>query len=812
MLSKIKVEESGDIGSDGMNVIFACEEETNLLPSLTSTKRFEKFKPNAEILQKEIGNIKKEIKFQEKLLTKVSLLEKEQSEIRKVLNEVLLKQSSNAAIDSINCVETNGDDDIYESSDSESDNEVKNERIRLPCRASMNSMNEIQQIHRERMGSIINSNLHYKKKLGVQQNIENKDRKHSLRVEISGFKSLLKQVQRDQDRELSTSMEYDRSLSMLKMEVMKLQRELCSCLKEENIKRIENSIELKRKEIKTYVEDFIIKFREETNLNAKMNFAKLESWVSDHETFSNRRQSKLEGIVSSCAKKGDLNMLHDNMIMDNDKVWKKINKIDTFVGNSHVSIESVKDFIAVTKIKNCFFNLRRNKLTLGWSIWKHFLRAQQELKITSISRLRSMRKVIKHQICGILRLGFISWKDFVRYSRYVTERKTKAGKKVETGMRKLIYGTRDSAFRKWRCMSVMYKIDLYENKETSEEGTNANYSEREISITTAISSFDKDIQSAVLFLAREIEKVKNKDIKKLREDWEIECDITLQRNEENHANIMKSINQRSTVFDLKVNDRIESMASTLSDFKMKLESQQNSLDETQIKLRRIEEIHGRKIDILHEHKESVEHRGHNLKCTLEQAREDIELLSKNHELSLIKISALEKNFRSLKDDNSEAKQDLLDSKSKIECHWDKNQSAFAQYEDRTSKAEAAISVTREDAENFRTMSSSKLMKINEVIYAPGIPKPELDKIAQNCILYELKAKEKNYAPSLNSMEEKDGINIADYMAAFAYDYSAWIAYEADRGSILKVINGANIDALTYADDDIETRRISLLEK
>jgi len=50
-----------------------------------------------------------------------------------------------------------------------------------------------------------------------------------------------------------------------------------------------------------------------------------------------------------------------------------------------------------------------------------------------------------------------------------------------------------------------------------------------------------------------------------------------------------------------------------------------------------------------------------------------------------------------------------------------------------------------------------------------------------------------------------------HIAAFAHDYAAWIAYEADCEGLMCVIAGKNPEDTLYSDDDIALRRTALLE-
>ena len=53
------------------------------------------------------------------------------------------------------------------------------------------------------------------------------------------------------------------------------------------------------------------------------------------------------------------------------------------------------------------------------------------------------------------------------------------------------------------------------------------------------------------------------------------------------------------------------------------------------------------------------------------------------------------------------------------------------------------------------------------------------------------------------------MDIQSEIAAFAHDYAAWIAYQADHESLLRLIAGTNPESVIYAEDDNISRRKEL---
>lgn len=103
-------------------------------------------------------------------------------------------------------------------------------------------------------------------------------------------------------------------------------------------------------------------------------------------------------------------------------------------------------------------------------------------------------------------------------------------------------------------------------------------------------------------------------------------------------------------------------------------------------------------------------------------------------------------------------------------------------------------------------------KIHSILDAPGLNKPKLDTMVMECGLYERVAKEKNYVVAINSVYNgNEEVDLSASIAAFSYDYAAWIAYQADHESLMRAIAGTDPAELVYSDEDTESRRKHLLD-
>lgn len=58
-------------------------------------------------------------------------------------------------------------------------------------------------------------------------------------------------------------------------------------------------------------------------------------------------------------------------------------------------------------------------------------------------------------------------------------------------------------------------------------------------------------------------------------------------------------------------------------------------------------------------------------------------------------------------------------------------------------------------------------------------------------------------------KEEEEADVPSEIVAFAHDYAAWVAYQADHESLLKLITGINPEDQVYAEDDMVSRRKEL---
>lgn len=747
------------------------------------------------VLESYLEIILNEIKYQATILSKISKLEDEQSEMRKEFNEFRIGDSSSSALDAINKSEKNGNGGRMSTY-------VENKKD-VPFSQNLYQSND------DLIDEVYHTNSN-----GYMDELTIGEMNRNFRKDLIGLKTIIRQIQKNQDNEVASSLENDRKLSMLKMEVVKLHREVSSCLIGTQITKLKGSLDHQKKEIENYVNEILLNLRLEVDTEAKNNFSKLESWCSEHKLLSEKRQLKLEKVLSFCAKSCDLMALQDNVHIDSNEVWKKVKSMDWHMKQNQIAIKFMRESIAITTFRRNYLNMKRKLIAHGWLKWQNFIKKQNEASITSLKKLRLMKKVIKHQMGGLKRLGFIAWKDFVRCDRVSQGKRDKATQMVYRRMRNMLLRPRDSAFRRWHQITVMEKVDLFQMGDGSyyEEEIESDFTEN-FSIVKAITSFGRDINGAISFLARELDKIKTRDIRSLRRDWEIERDEVNQRYEKSMIDALHQMDRRTTAFEAKINESVQELCDEVSKLRSQVSSQERELNGTKKKVEKIETVHGKRIDILHEKNEKNEEEVLILRGELQRANEGIQCLFTELSKSRDHFQKLTQESIEISKNHDETKQELREAKLAIERNLDHSNKMINENRDHCDILNKQLDFTNNSLESFKNTTLSDLMEIRDILNAPGVQKPCLSLMVDHCITYEKIAKEKNYIVAINSVYDgTKEIDIPGDIAAFAFDYGAWIAYQADREVITKTIVGANPDEILYVDDEIESRRRTLLER
>jgi len=148
---------------------------------------------------------------------------------------------------------------------------------------------------------------------------------------------------------------------------------------------------------------------------------------------------------------------------------------------------------------------------------------------------------------------------------------------------------------------------------------------------------------------------------------------------------------------------------------------------------------------------------------------------------------------------------------------------------RCDSLEKELNITKSELLHFQDACQSENEKMQACIYQPGMEKPSLERIVKVGHAYENLAKEKNYVMGIHVMAVmvsmstlpmkskaqktmlEEEVDVPAEIAAFAHDYAAWIAYQSDHESLLRLIAGTNPDEQVYAEEDISARRRGLLE-
>ena len=100
-----------------------------------------------------------------------------------------------------------------------------------------------------------------------------------------------------------------------------------------------------------------------------------------------------------------------------------------------------------------------------------------------------------------------------------------------------------------------------------------------------------------------------------------------------------------------------------------------------------------------------------------------------------------------------------------------------------------------------------------IVVVHGIHRLKWDVLIQDRVLYQQVAREKHYVVQLNYvLDSTVEVDVASHAAPFAHDNTAWTAFLAGHEALQINITGKNSEEAIYLEDDLESRRMSFVEK
>ena len=434
-------------------------------------------------------------------------------------------------------------------------------------------------------------------------------------------------------------------------------------------------------------------------------------------------------------------------------------------------------------------------------------------------------------------------------------KRERASRVLRRWMERTDIGHVDGAFKKWRWLMTMKKVSIspktLENakkdrviqnsapveepkvmvskkpypKQDKQMSSNKRKSYHSEAI---VKSFGNDMKNIQIFLAQELDKIRNHDIVDTHESLiEIIEDLRSDTNAE-HINLLSRIESDVKNMEVRTDKNYAYFENEIINIRKILSKQQRSLDNTAHRIRTFEEYHGKRIGTLFEQNKRIEERLSSVEKLLSRTENKISNISQNQSANVNIIEDLTRKQTVFSREISDMHQEFSTSIRSTHETFTETTDCLKRNEEKLSET---LFASIDDVESFKASTRISFGEINTTLSTDGVRKPQLDTMVNLCLKYEKIAHEKSYVVAMNysfpyytddsyrDVGEGGGhkmkivTDIPESIAAFAYEYAAWIAYQADHEVLMRIVDGStnNGEEILFADDDTIKRRKSLLD-
>lgn len=635
---------------------------------------------------------------------------------------------------------------------------------------------------------------------------------------LQKVKADVQKLQQEHDVSLSNSIAIDERLESVKVDMIELHREISSSASVELVESVKNMIDTKCSRAEQNLEEFKSSFIMQANGRIDHDLVHIKTWFGDLEILVKQRQTKLEQLVGSCAKEYNVAALRERIESDVAALTRNASFLNDAVKAQGRAFVAWQKKMSISMLLKKYSELRNKNLKRGLQTW----RLVTAMAIKSKEAKRSQKSLLKITIARIVsrrkRCALDRWIQFNEQHRKVERRKLKASALIRDLVVARVTKSKVKAFNQWRRMVIIDKI-------ISSPSPNS-YSMGEI-----VCSYNDDLRGAAQFIAYEIQQIKTHELPSLRQEWterseRMSAVIHADMNEAVHR-----IDDASRLSDKAVNKRIDGCVNDLARVTVKLqeysdefkrnednverlrETNWKELEESRTRQTKLEEslvLQEKQAKTSDEHLSSLRNEQEQSKASIKQLHDIISQHEERHEYERKTLQAVMNHFGD----------ELL--KVKV---------SLGHTQVRCEALEKECSKTKSELDLFRRAAQSENEQIHSHIYHPGIKRPCLRRIIMVGNSYETLAKEKNYVTGINvtttmttsptstsridgrrgRQTHKEEVDLPSEIAAFAHDYALWISYQTDHESLTRMILGSTQDEQVYAEDDMVSRRKSLIE-
>ena len=636
---------------------------------------------------------------------------------------------------------------------------------------------------------------------------------HAIRREIIGLRSLVQQLQVERDDDILGSAEKGDQLELIRKDLVELHKKAVASVSTIQVSDMQHAIKKNKNDLKNMIDDLEGKLTSEIREIAQKGQNDMKFWCEHYDCKSSQRHEKLRSQFATFVKSSDFEAYRDVCELEAKCNSKKSDQMSVLLQATIALIQTLKRDTSINLMHRIVNRWRRRQLKRGVALLKRTVVSWNHKKSLDRSRDKIASTVLRRRLRTDLEIAFRRWNNFNTSQRRL-ERAT--AKTVHFLVRKLhqsIQISREWAFKRWHLVAAARSIEL---TNLSDENIIETIRTRETvsfgAIRSKIRPFGNDNRGAIWMLTGELEFLRFCEIpnvaKQIREEH---------RNSMLHAHQSLSaaechLREATTFLERDMTDKFESLKAELPTINEKICCHEDKINLIHDRIDRLDERHGGDLKALFDHKECSSERMYELELGLKRANGNanalIHDLHKATELVNSLSEKLKESERRLVYTQTAFQDKLHDLESRLETA----NAAILNNSSHCAKIDRNLEDTQDAFGSFSKEASAKFHSIGKIFDAPGIRKPLLNSLVNDCISYEKNAQEKSYVVEINSVSDGGrNTNLPISLSAFAHDFAAWIAYQADQEGILQVIVGRNPDDLIYADDKISMKRRSLLE-
>jgi len=754
-------------------------------------------KVNTSSLERVLISIHQSIQCHENALTKLPQVEANQTELRKELKKLQLALES---IGEGNSGENNGS--VGDNADDNNDTDTNNSYGIRTC--------DIEPI--------------YRKHSQASSNDGNKSITNSLRE----VKSAIRKVQ---DESSVNSTELEEGIKSLKDTLFEIQQKLATSVSVEQLQTLQRNLFAKYSQLENNTQDI------QTNLHNEIesSTSSCNGQIKDLEVAVKQRHTKLEQIVSSCAKELDVADLKESLESDIASLSRTLTFLDDTAKAQGKTLVSVQQKNAIAMFHRHYTQWKQKQLLVGLSRWKKVVQRQKKLELNKEKQKSQVRKTLTNIISRRKRIGFDKWIRFRDWHRNVEQKKLQATTMICERLGNYLSASKIMAFNKWRRVTLMDKMKCSRDavavdmtiSESTTTSTIISTSVKSVDLDSILDAFGSDVQGATYALASEIQST-HADIASLRQHWCDETQRLMSNIKTSMDEAIRGVEDAADTFQESITLRVDSCANELPVVHSKLKELSQIFESNKSNLNQLEKDHRQRIDSLVKQEQQLTQRLSDVEASAKTAHNDVTYLFEEQAKS-------DKSIQELRD---------IVAKNDHTRHEEHNlfQQALDHFGDELLKTKVTLGHTRVRCESVEKELVDTKSELNHLQHAcqvesertqsqlhhPGIPKPSLDRIVGVGHAFESLAQDKNYVTSINvcatlrttscskmttkgeQVRHDEEVDVPSEIVAFAHDYAAFVAYQADHESILRLIaGGSNLDDQVYAEDDMLNRRKEL---